>query len=147
MGSRRAALHRLVPVFVCAAALAATGAMSSAKDDRPSITVRATPAVGFSPTRVILTADITGGPDDYEQFYCAAVEWDMGDGNKSEQKADCDPYERGKSQIKRRYVRDQVFRMPGEFRVQFRLKQRDKVVGSGRTTVRIRPGLRDMGGM
>ena len=67
----------------------------------------------------------------------------MGDGNKAEQAVDCDPYEAGKSQIKRRYIREQVFDTPGEFRVVFKLKQKNKVVGTGVTTVRVRPGLRD----
>ena len=102
--------------------------------------------IGFAPIRIVLTADVKGGPNDYEQFYCATVEWDMGDGNKSEQAADCEPYEAGKSEIKRRYVRDQVFQYPGDYRVEFRLKQKDKIVGTGRTTIKIRPGLRDGGG-
>jgi hypothetical protein len=135
----------MLGIGVFAAAIAALGAMPSGKDSKPSITVKASPAVGFAPMRIVLTADITGGPDDYEQFYCATVEWDMGDGNKSEQKTDCDPYEPGKSLIKRRYVKEQIFQVPGDFRVLFSLKQKDKIVATGRTTIRVRPGLRDGG--
>ena len=69
-----------------------------------------------------------------------------GDDTRSESKMDCDPYEAGKSEIKRRYLFDRVFLSPGEFRVEFRMKQKDKVVGLGSTLVRIRPGLRDGGG-
>jgi len=130
---------------VSVAAVAALGATPSGKDTKPSIVVKATPTVGFAPMRIVLTADINGGPDDYEQFYCATAEWDMGDGNKSELNTDCDPYEPGKSQIKRRYVKEQVFQIPGDFRVAFNLKQRDKIVASGRTTIRVRPGLHDGG--
>ena len=36
-----------------------------------------------------------------------------------------------------------IFDTPGEFRVVFKLKQKNKVVGSGTTTVRVRPGVRD----
>ena len=131
---------RVLLPFLCVAGLLSTAATS---DDKPSISVRASPMVGFAPTRVVLTADLKGGPNDYEEFYCATVEWDMGDGNKSQQAADCDPYEAGKSEIKRRYVKDQVFQYPGDFRVEFRLKQKDKIVGVGRTTIKIRPGIRD----
>jgi hypothetical protein len=113
------------------------------KVEKPSIAVKSVPAMGFAPFRVVLTADVKGGPDDYEEYYCATVEWDMGDGNKAEQQNDCDPYEAGKSQIKRRFVREQVFDTPGEFRVIFRLKQKNKVVGAGQTTIRVRPGIRD----
>src|SRR5262245_5118096 len=130
---------------VSVAAVAALGATSAGKDTKPSIVVKATPTVGFAPMRIVLTADINGGPDDYEQFYCATAEWDMGDGNKSELNTDCDPYEPGKSQIKRRYVKEQVFQIPGDFRVAFNLKQKDKIVASGRTTIRVRPGLHDGG--
>jgi hypothetical protein len=144
---RRSATHigRVLAIGVCAVAMMAFGASSSAKDSRPSIAVKASPAVGFAPMRIVLTADINGGPDDYQEFYCASVEWDMGDGNKSEQNTDCDPYEPGKSQIKRRYVKEQVFQVPGDFRVLFSLKQKDKVVATGRTTIRVRPGLYDRG--
>ena len=61
------------------------------------MTLRATPAVGFAPTRVVLTAELKGGANDYEEFYCAAVEWAWGDDTKSESKSDCDPYQPGKS--------------------------------------------------
>ena len=69
----------------------------------------------------------------------------MGDGNRAEHSDDCDPYEAGKSQIKRRYIREQIFDTPGEYRVMFRLKQKSKVVATGQTTVRVRPGIRDGG--
>jgi hypothetical protein len=129
-------------LFCSVAALSSPSA--SDKDNKPSIAVRSSPAMGFAPFRVVLTADVKGGPDDYEQYYCASIEWDMGDGNKAEEQLDCEPYEAGKSQIKRRYVRQQVFDTPGEFRVVFRLKQKNKVVGSGQTTIRV-GGIRDGG--
>jgi hypothetical protein len=141
-------LRGVIPA-VCFSAIAVfAGAVdvgASANEAKPSIAVKSSPVMGTAPFRVVLTADVRGGADDYEQYYCATIEWDMGDGNKAEQQVDCDPYEPGKSQIKRRYVREQVFDTPGEFRVMFRLKQKNKVVGSGNTTVRVRPGLRDMG--
>jgi len=138
-------LHSMFPLVLCGSVLALPAA-AGPKEDKPSISVKAQPSVGFAPFRVVLTADVKGGPDDYEQFYCASIEWDMGDGNKSEQQGDCDPYEAGKSTITRRYVKDQVFDMPGDFRVQFKLKQKNKVVGTGATTIRVRPGIRDIGG-
>jgi len=142
------ATSRGVFAAVCLSAIAAlvsaSGVVASGNDAKPSIAVKSSPVMGTAPFRVVLTADVRGGADDYEEYYCATIEWDMGDGNKAEQQVDCDPYEAGKSQIKRRHVREQVFDTPGEFRVMFRLKQKNKVVGSGNTTVRVRPGLRDM---
>ena len=138
----------LVLVAVCALGLTAGPNARDRKldKDKPSIEVKSSPSMGFAPFRTVLTVDVKGGPDDFEQYYCASVEWDLGDGTKAEQQLDCDPYEAGKSQIKRRYVREQVFNSPGEFRVMFRLKQKSKVVGTGQTTVRVRPGIRDDGG-
>ena len=122
-----------------------TAASPSAVGDktRPSVSVRANPATGFAPTRVVMTAELKGGVNDYADYYCPTVEWHWGDDTRAETKSDCDPYEPGKSEIKRRYVLDRVFQSPGEFRVEFKLKQKDKVVGAGSTMVRIRPGLRD----
>ena len=137
---------RLTSALSCAL-LFATGASSAEYDKtKPSLSLRASPQTGFAPTRVVLTAEVKGGTDDYADFYCPSVEWDWGDDTKAESKIDCDPYEVGKSEIKRRYVFDRVFQSPGSFRVEFRLKQKNKVVGSTSTTVNIRPGLRDGGG-
>jgi hypothetical protein len=143
-GPVRRLLLALGCVVVAISAPGAT-AFSPSGDEKPSISLKASPSVGFAPTRIILTAELKGGPNDYREFYCASVEWEWGDGTRSETEADCDPYEAGKSEIKRRYVKDQVFRFPGDFRVLFKLKQKDKVVGTGRTTIKIRPGLRDIG--
>ena len=65
-------------------------------DRRPSLSLRATPAFGASPLRVRATIEIRGGSDDYQDFYCPAIEWDWGDGTTSESDADCAPYEAGK---------------------------------------------------
>lgn len=113
---------------------------------RPKLSVKANPSMGISPVRVVASADINGGPDDFEEFYCAAVEWDWGDDTRSTNTIDCDPYEAGKSTIKRRFTADHVYRTSGEYRIQFRLKKKNKSVASAGTSVRIRPGLGDPGG-
>jgi hypothetical protein len=139
-------LRRLFPAILCGLAVAASAqAAGPDKKDKPSITVKVSPITGFSPARMVLTADLKGGADDYEEFYCASVEWDWGDDTRSESKTDCEPYEAGKSTIKRHFSIDHVFNTAGEFRVEFRLKQKDKVVGRGSTDVKIRPGIRDPG--
>jgi len=139
-------LRRFLPAILCALAVAASvQAAGPDKKDKPSISVKVTPPVGFSPAQMKLTADLKGGADDYEEFYCATVEWDWGDDTKSESKTDCDPYEAGKSAIKRHFSVDHTFNTSGEYRVEFRLKQKDKVVGRGSTEVKVRPGIRDGG--
>jgi len=136
--------RRLLPAILCALALAASlQAAGPDKKDKPSISVKVTPLTGFSPAHMVLSADLKGGANDYEEFYCATVEWDWGDETKSESKTDCDPYEAGKSEIKRHFTIDHTFNSAGDYRVEFRLKQKDKVVGRGSTDVKIRPGIGD----
>jgi hypothetical protein len=113
-----------------------------AADSRPKVTLRATPVIAMAPARVVFTAELTGGANDFEEFYCGAVEWEWGDGTKSESSSDCAPYEPGKSEIKRRFTVEHVFRA-GVYRVMFHLKRRDKAVGNATVNIQVRPGLRD----
>jgi hypothetical protein len=125
------------------------GAGQAAADDekakKPTLSVRASPAVSFSPARVRAVAELKGGPDDYQALYCAAVEWDWGDLTQSEEAADCEPYQEGVSQITRRFSAEHVYRTAGRFRVQIRLKRNNKVLVGANTTVQVRPGVRDLG--
>jgi hypothetical protein len=111
-------------------------------DPKPKVSLKATPMIAMAPARVVLTAELTGGTNDFEDFYCAAVEWEWGDGTTSESANDCAPYEPGKSEIKRRFTVEHVFRA-GVYRVMFHLKRRDKMVGSAMVQIQVRPGLRD----
>jgi len=111
---------------------------------KPKISLNARPRVGMSPTRVVLTAEISGGPNDFEEFYCPTVVWEWGDGTRSEAAMDCAPYEAGKSEIQRRFSVAHVF-TTGTVQVVFHLKQRDKTVGMANVTIQVRPGLRDIG--
>ena len=112
---------------------------------RPKITLKAQPLIAMAPARVVLTAELVGGDDDFEDFYCPAIEWEWGDGTKSESSADCAPYEPGKSEIKRRFTVEHWFRLgrPSGYRVTVHLKRRDKSVGAATVNVQVRPGLRD----
>jgi len=113
---------------------------------KPKLSVTANPSMGLSPVRVVASADVNGGPDDFEEFYCATAEWDWGDDTRSNTSVDCDPYEAGKSTIKRRFTADHVYRTAGEYRIQFRLKKKNKSVASASTSVRVRGGIGDIGG-
>src|SRR4051812_50223533 len=133
-------LRRAVPAIFCAVAVAASAqAAGPDKKDKPTIAVKVSPIVGFSPANMVLTADLKGGADDYQDFYCATVEWDWGDDTRSESKTDCEPYEAGKSEIKRHFTIEHTFNTAGEYRVEFRLKQKNKIVGRGLTDVKKRP--------
>ncbi len=142
-------VRRAIPAIVCASALAIplTVGAQEKKVSKPSVTVKVSPPVGFSPAQMVLTADLKGGADDSQELYCASVEWDWGDDTRSESKTDCEPYEAGKSEIKRHFTIDHTFNLAGEYRVEFRLKQKNKVVARGSTDVKVRPGIRDPGGI
>ena len=134
--------------FTLAFALAAllpshTAQGQEAEASEPSLSLRATPASGFTPLRVRVVATLEDGSDDYEDYYCASVEWDWDDGTVSESSIDCDPYEAGTSQIQRRYSAEHVFREQGRHTVTFRLKQRDDVVAFSSVNVQTRLGIGD----
>jgi len=136
--------------FAVSALAASTGAQKAdknkdkdAKDDqKPHVQLKAQPVIAMAPARVVLTAEIVGGPNDFEEFYCPTVQWEWGDGTQSESASDCAPYEPGKSEIKRRYTVEHTFRA-GVYRVLFHLKRRDKSVGTASVNIQVRPGLRD----
>jgi hypothetical protein len=115
-----------------------------AKKEKPSLSVRASPPISFSPATIHVVGELKGGPDDYEDLYCMTLEWDWGDGTRSEAAADCDPYQAGVTQILRRFSTDHVYNTSGRFRVSLRLKRNTKVVTSATTNIQVRPGLRDM---
>jgi hypothetical protein len=104
---------------------------------RPSFNLKATPSSGNVPLRVFVTAELRGGDDDFQEYYCPTVEWAWGDGTLSSSTADCAPYEAGKSQIRRRFTADHVYKRPGSVRLTLRLKQKDKVVGSVSTPLQL----------
>jgi hypothetical protein len=142
----KAGAASLIVSIVLAASPSAQKADKDSKDNadskRPKITLKAQPVISMAPSRVVLTAELVGGANDFEDFYCAAVEWEWGDGTKSESSTDCAPYESGKSEIKRRFTVEHVFRM-GAYRVMFHLKRQNKAVGNATVSIQVRPGLRD----
>jgi hypothetical protein len=130
-------------------ALALTTAVAAAAD-KPKLTVKANPTMAFSPARIVVTGDVTGGAENDPQLYCLGVEWDWDDGTKSGDSADCEPFEAGKSEIKRHFTTDHTYRIEDQtagtntidyhdFHVQLRLKKNGKVVVSGGTTVKVKP--------
>lgn len=131
--------------LVAIACITLTPLVDAAAQKKASISLKASPSIGFSPARVVATAEVRGGPNDSEELYCASVEWVWGDDTKSESKTDCEPYEAGRSEIKRRYTLDHTFQSSGNYRIEFYLKQKNKRVLGGHTNVTIRPGSRDIG--
>lgn len=113
---------------------------------RPSLSLKATPAMSFAPARIVIVAELKGGSDDSEELYCPNVEWEWGDDTTSTADADCEPYVAGKSQIKRRYTIEHRYKNPGAFRIRLFLKKGTKVIAAANTVVNVRPGLGPPGG-
>jgi hypothetical protein len=108
---------------------------------KPSLALKATPAVSFAPARVVVVAEVKGGSNDYEDFYCPSIEWEWGDLTTSTAETDCEPYVAGKSEIRRRYTVEHQFKNPGGFKIVLRLKKGTKVVGTANAMVQVRAGL------
>lgn len=140
-------MFRLNQTVLWSAALLTATALSIAavaqekrETKRPSLSLKATPGTGMVPVRVSATAEMKGGDDDYQEFYCPTIEWNWGDGTISESSADCQPYEAGVSQIKRRYTVSHTYKRAGAFRISFRLKMKDRIIASQTTQVRLLGG-------
>ena len=111
-----------------------------AQDDRPELSLRARPQVAFAPAEISFTGSLRGGPDDHEDFYCLSAEWNWDDGTRSESIFDCEPYEPGVSEIRRRFSRRHTFNRDGRFEVRLSLKRRDDVVESTSTNIVVQGG-------
>jgi hypothetical protein len=110
------------------------------RKSRPSLSLRANPVVAFAPAEILFVGELRGGANDYEEFYCATVEWDWDDDTKSEMTEDCEPYEPGKSEIRRRFTMRHKFEYSGAYEVRLHLKNRDKVLTFARVHVEVRGG-------
>jgi hypothetical protein len=108
---------------------------------KPSLTLKATPAVSFAPARIVVVAEVKGGPNDFEEFYCPSIEWDWGDFTSSTAEADCEPYETGKSEIKRRYTIEHRYKNPGGYKIVLRLKKGNTIIATANAMVQVRAGL------
>ena len=108
---------------------------------KPSLSLKASPAVSFAPARIVVVAEVKGGSNDFEDFYCPSIEWEWGDLTTSTAEADCEPYVAGKSEIRRRYTVEHRYKNPGGFKIVLRLKKGTKVVATANTMVQVRAGL------
>ena len=144
--------RRLQVIVLASLALASSAIVAAQKNDqnkdnakqteakRPKISLKAQPPVGVAPFRVVFTGELQGGADDFEEYYCPTVEWEWGDLTTSESTLDCEPYEAGKSQIKRRFTTEHTYRNAGAFKVYLHLKRKDKALASASTTIQVQPG-------
>jgi hypothetical protein len=125
-----------------AVALAAPGrAGDEDKGKKPELEVRVTPRFAFSPANLLFTAELKGG-DDVEEYYCPEIEWDWGDGDKSSQESDCDPWT-STTTLQRRFTGHHLYQHAGLYRAQVTLIKTGKKLASQTVDVTIRAGLGD----
>lgn len=117
----------------------AFGSSASAKSNRPSLGVRVSPRMAFSPVGVIATAELKGG-EDSEEFYCLAIEWDWDDGSKSVHDSDCEPFKPG-TKIERRFSSEHYYSRAGSYNIRAALKDQDKVVAQNSFRLTVRQGI------
>jgi hypothetical protein len=117
------------------------------KDKKKGVTLvlKANPSISFSPAKIFVSAELKGGSSDTDEFYCPGLEWDWGDGTKSESSNDCPPYEAGKSTIELRWSASHTFQTADSYRVQLRLLRGSKTIVGGNVSVQVKPGVRDTG--
>ena len=114
------------------------------KDQRKaSLALKANPPIAFSPAKMVVSAELKGGTEETDDYYCPNLEWDWGDGTKSESNQDCAPFEAGKSTIDRRFSASHTFEIAGQYRVMLRLRRGTKTIVSGTINVQVKPGVRD----
>ena len=98
----------------------------ASKGRRPRLDLRVSPRIAFVPVSVSVTAELQGG-DELEDFYCPGLEWDWGDGGRSETESDCAPFD-AKEGFDRRFFARHSYRAPGQYSVKLTLRRSDRAI-------------------
>ncbi len=121
------------------AAVLAVGGLASAGDGgkprRPQLDLRASPRVAFSPAQILITGQLKGGAE-LEEFYCPGLEWDWGDGTRSQYESDCAPFESGTT-LERFFSARHAYRSPGAYQVRLTLRRADRTLAVASVAVRV----------
>jgi hypothetical protein len=136
-------------LFLATPALAGSDEKDKEKDKklkRPALELRWTPRFAFSPARILFTAELKGG-DDIEEYYCPEIEWEWGDGGRSVEEADCDPWVTGSTTIERRFTANHVYQYAGLFPVRISLRKTGKLMATQGFNLAVRAGLGDTRGV
>jgi hypothetical protein len=146
VGKIRTALAVLLALGLASAGRADKKSDEAKKDEgkkgkRPALELRALPRFAFSPANIHFTAELTGG-DDVEELYCPDVEWEWGDGGKSQQESDCAPFEPG-TKIDRHFTAEHVYQLSGRYLVKVTLRRAGKTMAAQTLQMTVRPGLGD----
>jgi PKD domain len=113
-------LPALLFIFMvgCSAKTSQQGSDSPVKGVR--LTLGASPRQGFAPMRVTLHAVLELPSDEDQEYYCLQEEWDFGDGAKSTEQPNCDPFSPG-TKVKTEFFTDHMYEKSGTYTVRFML--------------------------
>ena len=131
-----------VLLLLLAASAAGPASADGVKLKKPRLDLRATPRMAFSPVRILMTAELTGGAD-VEEYHCPEIEWDWDDGGKSMQESDCKPFEAGVTKIERRFTSDHQYNKAGIYNVRVTMRRTNRPLATASVRVTVRPGLGD----
>ena len=135
-------MKRFVLLVILAAAAVGPAFADGAKPKKPRLDLRATPRMAFSPVRILVTAELSGG-EDVEEYHCPEIEWDWDDGGKSVHQEDCAPAETG-APLERRFTANHAYRQAGNYNVKITMRQASRPVAVATAMITVRPGLGDM---
>jgi len=135
------AVLAIVILSLIAAAPAPAG--DRGKVRKPRLDVRASPRFSFTPSTVLVTAELSGG-DDGEEFYCPAVVWDWDDGGRSANESDCPPFQPG-TPVERRFTAAHAYVRPGVYNVTVHMLRASRRLAMASATVTVR-GMGDLRG-
>jgi len=128
-------------VAALAVGLAASLSFGADKPKKPSLDMRVTPRMAFSPVNILVIAELKGG-NDIEEYYCPEIEWDWDDGGKSVQESDCDPFQDGTA-IERRFSEEHHYGRAGVYNVKATFRKAGKSFLAGTIRVTVRAGAGD----
>jgi len=87
--------------------------------------LNAAPRQGFAPLRVSFEGNLSGAETNDRKYYCLQEEWDFGDGAKSTEKPNCDPFGPD-TKIKTEFFVDHVFEKEGNYTIKLALGEEGK---------------------
>ena len=133
---------RALAAFVVVSIAGAASLGAEAKPKKPTLELRVTPRMAFSPVTILMVAELKGG-DDIEEYYCPEIEWDWDDGGKSVHEADCPPFENGTTTIDRRFSQEHHYGRAGMYTVKASFKRSGNTFLASTLRVTVRAGAGD----
>ena len=127
----------LIPAWA-AVATTTSGRQTAPRPGEPRLVLTIDRQVGLAPMRVSLSADLVGGADDDEEFYCPTIEWNWDDDTESASTFDCPSYQPGVTTIRRHFPVEHIFNETGDYHVSVQLIRRARELASADAEVSVR---------